>query len=102
MSKWNALSIPLENGWQCTLVLASEYGSPSGNLLPFTKGKEREQIEQDRQDLHRYFRPRSDLRTASGEAELREIQSFLRDTLHLVHWNLPADNAAVEQGRIWR
>lgn len=97
MSQWNTLSVPLENGWQCTLVLASEYSSPSGNWLPFTRGDEREQIEQDRRDFDCYFRPRSDLRTVSGEAELHEIQSFLRDTLNVVHWNQPTDNAGVER-----
>jgi hypothetical protein len=33
----------------------------------------------------------------SGEAELHEIQSFLRDTLNVVHWNQPTDNAGVER-----
>jgi hypothetical protein len=97
MSQWNTLSVRLENGWQCTLVLATEYSSPSGNWLPFTKGDEREQIEQDRRDFDWHFRPRSDLRTVSGETELHEIQSFLRDTLNVVHWNQPTDNAGVRR-----
>jgi hypothetical protein len=97
MSRWNTLSVPLKNGWQCTLVLASEYGSPSGNRMPFTKGEGRERIEHDRRDFDCHFRPRSDLRTVSGAAELNEIRSFLRDTLNVVHWNQPTDNPGVER-----
>jgi hypothetical protein len=33
MSQWNTLSVPLGSSWQCTLVLAGEYVSPSGNTV---------------------------------------------------------------------
>ncbi|NML98414.1 hypothetical protein HHL24_10670 [Paraburkholderia sp. RP-4-7] len=97
MSQWNTLSVPLENGWQCTLVPTSDYRTQSGNWLIFGTDDEREEIKQARRDFDRYFRPRSDMRTVSGGAELREIQSFLRDTLNVVHRNLPSDNAGVER-----
>ncbi|CAE6842542.1 hypothetical protein R69927_02244 [Paraburkholderia domus] len=97
MSQWNTLSVPLENGWQCTLVPGSDYRTPSGNWLIFGKSDEQEQVEQDRRDFDSHFRPRSDVRTVSGGTELHEIQSFLRDTLNVVHWNLPTDNASVER-----
>src|ERR1700752_3094605 len=94
MSQWNTLSGPLETGWQCTLVLASEYRSPSGEWLAFMRGGRRKQLEQDRKDFDWYFRPRRDLRT--GEMELDTIQSFLSYILNVVHWDLPTDNASVE------
>jgi hypothetical protein len=58
---------------------------------------EMRQLEEDRQDFDRYFRPCGDLRTVSGGAELREIQSFLSDALNVVRWDLPTDNAGVER-----
>ncbi|HYS65949.1 MAG TPA: hypothetical protein VEN30_19340 [Paraburkholderia sp.] len=98
MSQWNTLSIPLKTGWQCTLVVANQYRSQSGDGLLFMRDKsELRQIEEDRQDFARYFRPNSDLRTVSGRAELRTIQSFLSQFLNVVHWNLPGDNAGVER-----
>lgn len=97
MSQWNTLAVPLETGWQCTLVLASEYRSQSGEWLVFMRHRELKQIEEDRQDFDRYFRPRGDLRTASGAAALRTIQSFLRESLNVAHWDLPADNAEVQR-----
>ena len=81
---------------QCTLVPTSDYRTHH-NWLIFGTDDEREEIEQAGRDFDRYFRPRSDMRTVSGGAELREIQSFLRDTLKVVHWNPPSDNAGVER-----
>jgi hypothetical protein len=97
MSQWNTLSVPLETGWQCTLVLTSEYRNSSGELFVFIQGKELKQLEQDRQDFDRYFRPRGDLRTVSGRAQLHTIQSFLSDSLNTVHWNLPDNNAGAQR-----
>jgi len=97
MSQWNTLSVPLETGWQCTLVLASHYRSPSGEWLALMRRGERKQLEQDRTDFDRYFRPRRDLRTVTGETELDTIQSFLSDILNVVHWDLPRDNSGIER-----
>ncbi len=57
----------------------------------------RRQLEQDRKDFDRYFRPRWDLRTITGGQALREIQTYVRDALGLPHWNLPTDNASIER-----
>lgn len=97
MSQWNTLSVPLETGCQCTLVPASQYRSPSGDGPLFMQDRELRQIEEDRRDFDRYFRPRGDLRTVSGGAALRTIQSFLSESLNVAHWNLPADSADVER-----
>lgn len=59
--------------------------------------EEIKRLEQDRKEFDQYFRPDGDLRTISGGAELREIQSFLHDILNVVHWNLPTDNAGIER-----
>ncbi|MFM0701460.1 hypothetical protein [Paraburkholderia sediminicola] len=98
MSQWNTLSVPLATGLQCTLVLADQYGSSSGVGLRFIRNDgELRELEEDRQDFDRYFRPRGDLRTVSGQAALRTIQSFLSESLNVAHWNLPADNAGIER-----
>jgi hypothetical protein len=98
MSQWNTLSVPLGSSWQCTLVLAGEYVSPSGNTVRLMRDDDEiRQLEEDRQDFDRYFRPCGDVRTVSGGVELREIRSFLTDALNVVLWNLPTDNAEVER-----
>jgi hypothetical protein len=60
MSQWNTLSVPLEGSLQCTLVLASEYRSASGEW--FMRRNELRRLEQDRQDFDRHFRPTRDQR----------------------------------------
>lgn len=97
MSRWNTLSVPLINGTQCTLVPACDYRTSSGEWLTFGKDSERKQVEQDRWEFDRFFRPGWDMRTVSGGAELREVRAFLSDALNLPHWNLPADNHGVER-----
>jgi hypothetical protein len=98
MSQWNTLSVPLGSSWQCTLVPAGQYLSPSGDTVRFMRDDDEiRQLEEDRQDFDRSFRPCGDLRTVSGGAELREIQSFLTDALNVVHWDLPIDNVGVER-----
>ncbi|WP_144154223.1 hypothetical protein [Paraburkholderia sp. BCC1885] len=97
MSQWNTLSVPLENGWQCTLMSASQYDSSPRQALRFLRNDVGvAALEDDRRDFDRYFRPRWDRRTVSGAAELGEIRAFLSDVLNVVHWNLPTDDAAVE------
>jgi hypothetical protein len=66
MSHWNTLSVPLANGWQCTLLPASDYLSPSGEWIFFVRSSEHKQLERDRNDFDWYFRPTSDLRTVTG------------------------------------
>ncbi|MEW6344593.1 MAG: hypothetical protein AB1704_28430 [Pseudomonadota bacterium] len=55
------------------------------------------QLEEDRRDFDRYFRPRDDPGTVTGGAGIREIRSFLSNTLNVAHWNLPTDNTTVER-----
>ncbi|CAE6799803.1 hypothetical protein [Paraburkholderia domus] len=97
MASWNTLDVPLEIGWQCTLVLADAYRSESGDSLRFMKDDECKQLEQDQRDFASHFRPSWDLRTISGGTNLREIQAFLSEHLNVAHWNLPNDNAGVER-----
>jgi hypothetical protein len=98
MSQWNTLSVPMGSRCQCKLVKASGYRSESGDTLQFIRDKdELSQLEQDRQEFDRYFRPRWDLRSITGAADLGEVQSFLRDLLYVPHWNLPKSNADVER-----
>jgi hypothetical protein len=97
MPPWNTLSVPLKNGWQCTLVPANDYRSPTGERKAFMRSEEREQLERDRNDFDWHFRPDGDLRTLSGNAALRTFQSFLREILNVAHWNLPADSAGVQR-----
>ncbi|MBB5407936.1 hypothetical protein HDG34_001868 [Paraburkholderia sp. HC6.4b] len=116
---WNSLEIPLECSWQCTLHAASQYhsmererrsslfwdrdSSRSRGWSSFMRDDRRDeedarrQLEQDRRDFDRYFRPRLDLRTITGGQALREIQIYVRDALGLAHWNLPTDNASIER-----
>ncbi|SDR03880.1 hypothetical protein [Paraburkholderia tuberum] len=117
---WNSLEIPLECSWQCTLHAASQYhsmererrsslfwdrdSSRSRGGSSFMRDDRRDeeedarrQLEQDRRDFDRYFRPRLDLRTITGGQALREIQTYVRDALGLAHWNLPTDNASIER-----
>ncbi|WNC93682.1 hypothetical protein RI103_23120 [Paraburkholderia sp. FT54] len=97
MPHWNTLSVPLKNGWQCTLVPVNDYRSPTGERKAFMPSEELKQLELDRRDFDWHFRPDSDLRTLSGNAALRTIQTFLSEILNVAHWNLPADNAGVQR-----
>ncbi|RKT24771.1 hypothetical protein B0G69_0460 [Paraburkholderia sp. RAU2J] len=118
---WNTLEIPLECGWQCALHPASQYhsmererrsrlsldrdsrrsrGGSSSFMSDDRRHEEddaRRQLEQDRRDFDRYFRPRLDLRTITGGQALSAIQTYVRDALGLAHWNLPTDNAGIER-----
>ncbi|MGF6610656.1 hypothetical protein OKW45_005578 [Paraburkholderia sp. WSM4175] len=116
---WDTLEIPLECSWQCTLHAASQYhsmelerrsslfwdrDSSRSRGWSFMRDDRRDeeedarrQLEQDRKDFDRYFRPRWDLRTITGGQALREIQTYVRDALGLAHWNLPTDNASIER-----
>lgn len=96
--QWNTFEVPLDRGWQCTLVPASEYRSPSGDWIQFIGDKdEKAQLEMDRRDFDRYFRPAWDLRTITGGQALCEIQTYVRDALNVARWNLPTDNESIER-----
>jgi len=56
-----------------------------------------QQLAEDRKAFARYFRPNWDLRTTTGKNALRAIQSFVRDALRVVHWDLPENNEGVRQ-----
>jgi hypothetical protein len=119
--QWNTLDVPLENGWKCTLHPAWQYRRLSRELRrsPSLGGRDswtrdgsssfridaggeaeeeaRKQRERDKRDFDLYFRPCSDLRTATGNRELDVVRSFLRDLLDVAHWNLPIDNKGIEK-----
>ncbi|WP_213296723.1 hypothetical protein [Paraburkholderia sacchari] len=128
---WNTLDVPLENGWQCTLIPEPQYYdltswgrghrnmsarqlypnagrdsfSCSWNAGPLSEvGKsewwEKDRLRQladDRAAFGRRFRPEWDLRSITGERALRDVQTFVRDSLNVTHWNLPTDNAGVRK-----
>ncbi|WP_201699476.1 hypothetical protein [Paraburkholderia hiiakae] len=55
------------------------------------------QLADDRAAFARHFRPRWDLRSITGAKALRDLQTFVRDSLNLAYWNLPTDNAEVKK-----
>ncbi|CAB3772945.1 hypothetical protein [Paraburkholderia humisilvae] len=94
---YNGLHVPLDIGtWNCILVPANEYRSPSGDWLCFVKGDELQQLEADRRAFDLYFRPNYDFRSLI-RGEIEAIRSFVRDLLKVAHWNLPTDNARIER-----
>jgi hypothetical protein len=120
-ASYNSLDVPLVHSWQCMLMRAGDYEQEarrrrsSSSRDDWNSGRsrssslggssferddekdERRQLEQDRQDFAQYFRPDWDLRTISGGADLRAVQSFLSDHLNVAHWNLPTDNESIER-----
>lgn len=95
--QFNTLEVPLDC-WQCTLEPASQYRSPCGDSLIFMRDTdEKAQLEEDRKNFDRYFRPSWDLRTIAGGQALCEVQAFVSNALNLVHWNLPTDNGSIER-----
>ncbi|QGZ57005.1 hypothetical protein [Paraburkholderia acidiphila] len=55
------------------------------------------QRDEDRSDFYRYFRPKDDLRTITGQRGLQTIQEYLSDILDFAHWNLPQTNDDVRR-----
>ncbi|WP_199272230.1 hypothetical protein [Paraburkholderia acidiphila] len=55
------------------------------------------QRDEDRGDFYRYFKPKDDLRTITGQRGLQTIQEYLSDILDFTHWNLPQTNADVRR-----
>jgi hypothetical protein len=55
------------------------------------------QLAEDQAAFARLFRPTWDLRTITGGKALREIKTFLRDSLNIAHWNMPKDNADIRR-----
>jgi hypothetical protein len=124
---WNTLDVPLENGWKCTLIPAkpyhymmwrgyddlsaralypkagvrwrSHYEREPGDYEKRSQWKEDadRQLADDQRTFARAFRPAWDLRTITGGNALSAIQSFVRDSLNVVHWQQPTDNAGVRR-----
>lgn len=55
------------------------------------------QLADDQATFARLFRPAWDLRTITGGNALRDIKTFLRDSLSIAHWNMPQDNADIRR-----
>jgi hypothetical protein len=55
------------------------------------------QLAEDQGAFARLFHPDWDLRTISGGKALRDIKTFLRDSLNIAHWNMPEDNADIRR-----
>ncbi|QGZ59359.1 hypothetical protein [Paraburkholderia acidiphila] len=55
------------------------------------------QRDEDRGDFYRYFKPKDDLRTITGQRGLQTIQEYLSDILDFAHWNLPQTNDDVRR-----
>ena len=99
---YSSLYVPLDIGtWNCELLPARDYRSPSGGQLPFVKSDELRQIEDDRSTFERYFRPNYDFRRPIT-ADIDAICSFLRDCLNLAHWNVPTDNDGIACAKVCR
>ncbi|MFM0327064.1 hypothetical protein [Caballeronia glebae] len=90
---FNTLDVPLNIGWQCTLVPRHQCGTE----FWFLKKDACKTVDEDRIAFDRYFRPNLDLRTVAGGEALRTIQRFLRTLLSVVHWRQPASNEEIER-----
>ncbi|SAK85099.1 hypothetical protein AWB82_05751 [Caballeronia glebae] len=90
---FNTLDVPLNIGWQCTLVPRRQCGTE----FWFLKKDARKTVDEDRIAFDRYFRPNLDLRTVAGGKALRTIQRFLQIFLNVVHWKQPASNKEIER-----
>ncbi|MFM0325614.1 hypothetical protein [Caballeronia glebae] len=90
---YNTLDVPLNIGWQCTLVPRHQCGTE----FWFLKNDARKTVDEDRIAFDRYFRPNLDLRTIAGGKALRTIQRFLQIFLNVVHWKQPASNEEIER-----
>ncbi|MFM0323105.1 hypothetical protein [Caballeronia glebae] len=95
--KWkpshDTLDVPLNIGWQCTLVPRLQCGTE----FWFLKTDARKAVDEDRIAFDRYFRPNLDLRTVAGGKALRTIQRFLQIFFNVVHWKQPASNEEIER-----
>lgn len=98
MLSYNCICVPLDNGmWSCELVAANDYRSPSGQSLPFIKGNELRQLDEDRRTFERHFHPRYDFRRTIT-ADIDAVRSFMRDHLRVVsQWDIPKNNAGIER-----
>jgi hypothetical protein len=128
---WNTIDVPLETGWQCTLMPAPQYDGmmrwgrgyhdlSARRLYPRADRDDRystwnarapseveraerwernriRQLADDQADFARFFRPAWDLRTMTGGDALRDIKTFLRDSLNIVHWNMPEEDADIRR-----
>jgi hypothetical protein len=106
--RYNSLSVPLAIGsWSCELVPGRDYRSPCGGSLSFIETDEKRQLDADRDDFARYFRPDYDFRRTITH-DIDEIRAFVRDCLSLSIANRVTDNdnirrilcEAVSSGRI--
>lgn len=123
---WNTIDVPLESGWQCTLMPRPQYDDmmrwghgyyelsarwlypradcdewySTRNTRPQSEVERAErweksrvrQLADDQAAFARLFRPAWDLRTITGGNALRDVKTFLRDSLNIAHWNMPKDN----------
>ncbi|SAK86991.1 hypothetical protein AWB82_05941 [Caballeronia glebae] len=90
---YNTLDVPLNIGWQCTLVPRHQCGTE----FWFLKKDARKTVDEDRIAFDRYFRPNLDLRTVGGGTALRTTQRFLQVFLNVAHWKQPASNEEIER-----
>ncbi|RAR58688.1 hypothetical protein C7401_1122 [Paraburkholderia unamae] len=94
---YNGLTVPLDCGaWNCELVPAVEYRSPSGVPLRFISGDELKALEDANRTFVRHFRPGYDFRRTIA-ADIDALRSFLRDHLSFAYWNQPTDNPGIER-----
>lgn len=110
---YNALYVPLSEGWHCALMPAREVLEVDrGWRLSFNERKQkkkeqREQIEQDRKDFDRLFKLRADRRSVCACSEFRKYVAFINRHLRVSSWDLldgegitRALRAAVRDGHI--
>ncbi|SAK68361.1 hypothetical protein AWB82_03974 [Caballeronia glebae] len=98
---YNALYVPLMEGWHCALMPAREVQEVDRSwLLPFEERKQKrkeqkERIEQDRQDFDRLFRVRIDRRSARSHSDFRAYVDFIVRMLRVSSWDMPVDGDGV-------
>lgn len=99
---YNSLHMPLGIGtWQCQLMPATEFYSPTGGFWHrfgdwTTRSERQREIDDDRQTFARAFRAKCDFRKPLSSAT-EAICSFLRDQLHIGARDMPTDNAGIER-----
>jgi hypothetical protein len=98
-TSYNSLIVPLDIGtWECELLLSREYRERKWWRNSDGKGEEDgRQLEKDDRAFDLYFRPNYDIHSVTGQAALREIQSFPGHHLSIARSKLPTDNAGIER-----
>jgi hypothetical protein len=98
---YNALSVPLANDWQCSLVPARDVQdidrdwALSYEQRQKARREREEHMEQDRRDFDRLFRVSISRRAARACSNFSAYAAFVRDELHISGLSAPVDGGSV-------